>query len=133
MNSRNWRLKARCHLLTTVQSDALFFPPPGGKSKKATIFCSHCKVQAECLQDALISKSTGFIAGTTKDERNAMKSFKESISVSLQDAMPPEPVRELTKPGRRGPQKLPKYDEHDYLKDVDGPTAVEELKMIIEL
>lgn len=72
----------RCLSLTLEQSDALFFPGVGSKVSKARIFCGDCPLQNLCLKDAIKFDLEGFYAGTTKDERRAMKGFISDLTVS---------------------------------------------------
>src|SRR5690242_16698442 len=45
----DWRLQGKCTKLPTDESDKIFFPGPGGKSKKAKEFCKSCPVISQCL------------------------------------------------------------------------------------
>lgn len=82
---------SKCKALTSEESDALFFPGPGGKKNKAEAFCLGCPVRSQCLQDAIRYKLVGFWAGTTDDERRDMADFLDVVAVGL--PMPPEPKR----------------------------------------
>ena len=91
-----WQTRARCRSLSPSDSDAIFFPTVGGKSNKARSFCSLCPVQGSCLMDALETKLDGFFSGTTPQERVIMADMYGKALKTLDDVMPPEPVRKAT-------------------------------------
>lgn len=88
----SWRTEAKCAKLAPSESDAIFFPKPGGKSKTADIFCSDCPVRNKCLNEALLRGGSGFWAGTTEPERRRMTLFLKLLPNQLDDFMPVEPT-----------------------------------------
>jgi len=127
----DWRLQGKCTKLPTDESDKIFFPGPGGKSKKAKEFCKSCPVISQCLSRALAKGTTGFWAGTTEDEREQMRSFEADVAASIPDPisafLPPEPSR---KTRRLRPVPTITQLVHDPLAGVSGPTLIEELQML---
>ncbi len=88
----------RCLSLTVEQSDALFFPGVGSKVSRARIFCRACPFQNLCLQEAIKFDLDGFYAGTTKDERRAMKGFIAGLVVApidVEEFLPKKPKRRI--------------------------------------
>jgi len=75
MDHQPWRSQATCRNLSPEESDAIFFVGVGHTVKRAKIFCSSCPVKQECLNYAILYNEEGFLAGTTKDERDAMAPF----------------------------------------------------------
>lgn len=83
--------RRKCEQLSLRESDAMFFPGRGGKPFQARNFCTDCPFIAKCLTEAIELKLIGFFAGTTEDERTAMRPYH--FMRSLMDFMPPEPDR----------------------------------------
>lgn len=116
--------KEKCSQLAPEEADALFFPPPGGKSKAAKLFCSDCPVIDTCLKNQLRLGGPGFWAGTTESERARMVTFLGMLPAELDDFVPPvkrNKVRRIVKEANI---------LGDPLYDIEGPSPEEELKML---
>lgn len=122
ISEQYWQNKSKCKALTPEQADALFFPPSGGKPQKADRFCSNCPVRGICLVDAIENKLTGFLAGTTEDDRRIMRNNWHGEALKVTGLpMPPEPT------GRRILRKLVVApDVHEWL-DSDIEPSPEDL------
>lgn len=114
-----WRLRGRCRNLSPEQSDKLFFPSSGGKTKKAKQFCANCPVISQCLIFAIENNVKGFWAGTTDDERAVMGELRGILMKDL--GILPDPVKK-----RRVYRKVPKDEvvHASYLDELD-PTEPE--------
>ena len=130
----DWRTYSKCAKLSPEEADALFFPGPGGKSKKAEKFCTQgptCPVLSQCLSRALAKGTTGFWAGTTELEREQMRLFEADVAASIPDPissfLPAEPNR---KTRRLRPVPTITQLVHDPLAGVSGPTLIEEMQML---
>lgn len=55
-----WSARAGC---ASVDDPDIFFPPRGGKGKRARVICASCPVQAECLEYALAADEEYRICG----------------------------------------------------------------------
>ena len=122
---QDWRALAKCQALDPNEADALFFPPPGGKSKRAESFCHGCPVMRDCLTFALADGTEGFWAGTTKKERLGMRNFVEATAAPIVETLP-NPVKK-----KRGGLRLITNNVPERSFDlVEGPSFVEELKML---
>lgn len=122
-----WRALSKCAALTIEESDALFFPPPGGKSKRAEAFCNDCPVLRECLSTSLASGTVGFWAGTTEQDRRGMRAFVEAvvpIPLPISEVMPKEPTRRARRL-RSVPNQYPVG-----IDAISGPSIIEELQML---
>lgn len=119
----DWRVQRKCMTLSPQEADALFFPPPGGKSKAAKLFCSACPVQAQCLTETLTYNTPGFWAGTTEDERRAMVKFLDLIPAEVDDFIPPVGRRKLRS------VRVDANIYNDPLFGLDGPSDDELLVM----
>lgn len=105
-------------MLTTEEADGLFFPGPGSKVNKARTFCSNCPVQDTCLVDAIETGASGFISGTTEDERKVMRELRGMALRGL--GLPEEPSGK-----RRIFRKVfTSTDPHQWLDEIE-PTAQE--------
>lgn len=119
-NGEPWQNSSKCGRLTPEQADALFFVGTGGKVKRATIFCSTCPVQNICLTQAIEGRVKGFWSGTTEIDRLAMTPFHLTGMLSIEDSLPPEPVRR-----RKVYRKVFTSDDaHKYLDEIE-PTEEE--------
>jgi WhiB family redox-sensing transcriptional regulator len=118
-----WQELARCATLTPKESDAIFFPKPGGKSKQADAFCLGCPVRDKCLDQALTlgPSAIGFWAGTTEPERRRMAGFLKMLPSEF----------DIPEPRNRMPRRIPVSDNvlGDPLFGVEGPSMDEELRM----
>lgn len=116
-------VQRKCAALSYQESDALFFPGPGGKVNKARNFCSDCPFNAQCLLDAIDGDLDGFYAGSTKDERNEMKKFRNGVmmelTVFIDSLLPKKP-----EPGRRIKKREVLPSPHAWLDEVE-PTEEE--------
>lgn len=119
-SSAGWRDRAKCAKLSISESDQLFFPGPGGKSKAAAKFCEGCPVVAECLNETLALGGVGFWAGTTEGERERMIKFLGLMPAQL-DTVPEEVPR------RRKLRNIPAATNilDDPLYGVEGPSELE--------
>lgn len=68
-----WRRNGKCVDLSIEVADKLFFFGSGGSPVRARNFCGNCPVKRECLHYAILHNQDGVWAGTTYDERNALK------------------------------------------------------------
>lgn len=121
---RTDEVKKRCAALSPTQSDALFFPGPGGKVNKARNFCSDAPCRASCLLDAIDYNLEGFYAGTTQDERKEMARFRAGVALELTvliDSLLPDTTRRR----RRYRNVTTSPDPYIYLDEIE-PT-IEEL------
>lgn len=120
-------VQRKCAALSFGDSDALFFPGPGGKVNKARAFCDDCPLKAQCLLDAIDGDLEGFYAGTTKDERKEMQRFRQGVmmelTVFIDSLLPKKP-----EPGRRIKKREVLPSPHAWLDEVE-PTE-EELLML---
>ena len=74
----DWRAEALC---AQVGGD-IWFPPKGASVTAARNICARCKVQAECLTDALQEdRQHGVRAGMTERERRQMKQIAIELTV----------------------------------------------------
>ena len=132
---RDWRSSGKCNSLTIEESDALFFPKPGGKSKQAEIFCEGlkdgkpCPSLSQCLIFALAPGSVGFWAGTTERQRQGIREHREEVQAfvppPITETLPKEPTRR-TRRLRAVTNSTPERT----FDLVEGPTFIEELKML---
>lgn len=123
----DWRALAKCNALSIEEADALFFPPPGGKSKRAEAFCKDCPVLRECLNTSLAAGTVGFWAGTTEKDRQGMRAFVDSmtpIPLPISEVMPKEPTRRARRL-RSVPTSPPVG-----LDAIEGPSLIDELRML---
>ena len=120
--SSDWRTRRKCSKLSPKQSDEIFFPKPGGKSKRAKLFCSTCPVQKQCLDNAILNNEMGMWAGTTEGERRRMAGFLGLVAAELDNFLPPEPTRKdrVLRPIRKDANIL-----GDPLFGVEGPDEAE--------
>ncbi len=113
----------KCTALSPKDSDALFFPGPGGKVNKARAYCEDCPLVNQCLINAVDNNLDGFFAGSTKDERKEMAKFRDNVIKDLSDwvdsLLPKKPV-----PGRRVAKRQVLPDQHAWLDEVE-PTDEE--------
>jgi hypothetical protein len=131
----DWRSVGKCNQLSTKDSDALFFPPPGGKSKKAEEFCEGtrdgkpCPALKDCLIFALAPGTVGFWAGSTERYRKEMREHREEVLAFI-----PPPINEtLPKEPTRRSRRLRPVNSNTPERTfdlVEGPSFVEELKML---
>ena len=125
----DWRALAKCATLSAEETDAIFFPPPGGKSKRAELFCQGCPVMRECLNTSLAPGTTGFWAGTTERDRRGMREFVSSVPrpLAISECMPKEPTR---KARRLKPVPNSTSIPSVGIDYIEGPSLVEELRML---
>lgn len=125
----NWRELSKCKSLTTTQSDKLFFTGPGGKSNKAKAFCETCPVQDFCLREAIESRSVGFVAGTTEQERASMAQFLDEVNFFMETGEFLPEIEEPTSKPKKRPKQLRKRVNplDDPLYGIPDPTE-DELK-----
>lgn len=117
MRPEPWEDQSRCKQLTPEQADALFFPSHGGKPNKANTFCGGCPVESLCIERAVQNNLDGFWAGTTREQRTAMRTFTVA---SVAFALPPEP------PARRVLRKVfSPEDVHSWLDQDFEPSPLD--------
>lgn len=73
VDRQEWRKEALCKDLTPEEADSLFFVGRGQTKKRAQLFCSGCPVKRSCQDFAVLYNESGIWAGTTDDDRNAIR------------------------------------------------------------
>ena len=68
-----WKRDAACRGLSSEESQAIFFPAPGGSIDEARRICSQCPVSRECLNFAVTNSCVGVWAGTTERHRRRLR------------------------------------------------------------
>ena len=74
-----WARDAACKDLEEEKTDAIFFPPRGGKGNAGRALCISCPVAAECLEFALSEhEASGIWGGTSEKERRVLRREREA-------------------------------------------------------
>lgn len=125
MFNGDWHNFQKCNELTPEEADRIFFPPPGGKSKKADTYCEGCQVIDKCLSEQLVLGGPGFWAGTTERERQDMVNFMGLLPIELDNFLPPRAL------GKQRPRyrKVVTYVNFNPLDHIPDPTE-DDLKAI---
>lgn len=75
----DWKARAKCKNLPSVDSDNVFFYESGQKSNRAKRFCTNCPVKQECLNYAILYREKGVWAGTTDEDREALHFLRDML------------------------------------------------------